>query len=266
MNVPKLGRRGFLQVLGATVGAAALATKASAYDLASLYKDPFLTIPAWTSIPSLKRYPSSGTFDLHDMAYVGGPIGLNPAGDFSRGVVTFYWTIDAAGEHVCGVQGMHLTSSIPSLAELRLPNRGPYLFVTYQPYAGPNPLAASLFGTNVGGKQPLLCGDTILIDEQEKTLAAATLNTAVPPAIVPMLLPIYPCDYFAGEVRVYFAAPTGVKATLQGADLTDQFWILEEFGPGRFTTIVPLGTWGIVINNPTLSPITYTLSVTPLIT
>lgn len=213
---------------------------------------PFLAIAAWTNHSGTTRYPSTCTYDLAGEKYLAGVIGLNPAGTPSRGVVTFYWTTDAAGDNIVGTQGMHVSSSIPSMAELRMLNRGPYLHFTYEAFVGPNPLAANLFTTNNGGNQPLLCGDTILIDEQDATLAA---NTSVP---------IYPDDYFAGEGRLYLSAPANVKVTIHGVDLTDQFWPLDCVSPGSYTTVFPIGTWLAVVSNSNGSAITYTLAVTPL--
>ena len=53
---------------------------------------------------------------------------------------------------------------------------------------------------------PLLCGDTILHEEIDKDMPA---NTA---------WAIYPCDYFAGTVGVYFDAVTadGVPVPVHG--------------------------------------------------
>ncbi len=218
------------------------------------FGSPFLSIDAWkahTPVRTVTRYPTTGTYALYDWSYLGGPIGLNPEGEPSRGVVTFYWTADKAGSHIVGVQGMNLSSLIVSMNELRLLNRGPYLYMTYEPFVGPNGLAARLFGTLVGGTQPALLGDTILIDEQDRTLAAGCTETW------------YPCDYFAGEGRLYLSAPAGCSVSVHGADLTDQFWLLDSMGPGSCSTIFPLGTWLVVVHNPTPAAVSYTVAVTP---
>jgi hypothetical protein len=215
----------------------------------------FMQVPAWTTMQSGKtRYPDKGTYDLSNFKYLAGQIGLRPDGPAGRGTATFFWTSDAAGDHIVGVQGMPLASLIVSQNQLRIPNQGPYFYMTYQPFSGPSNLAANLFGSNVGSPNQQIPGDTILIDDKDKPLTARTATT------------IYPDDYFAGSARVYFSAPAGVNATIYGDDLTDQFWPLDSMGSGSMTTIVPLGTWMIVVYNSTSAPVKYTLSVTPSVT
>jgi hypothetical protein len=149
---------------------------------------------------------------------------------------------------------MNLNSLIVSQNLLRMPNQGPYLYMTFKPFVGPCPLAANLFASNVGSSLQEIPADTILTDEKDQTLNARTSTT------------IYPDDYFAGPVRAYLSAPAGVSATFYGADLTDQFWALDSMGPGSVTTITPMGTWMTVITNNTYAPVKYTLSVTPSVT
>ncbi len=218
----------------------------------SLYSDPFLHIPAWTDHTAEVRYPLTGSYSVCEWSHVGGVIGLDPSGAVSHGVLTFLWTMDEAGDQIVGVQGINISSQIVSLNQLRIIHQGPYLHLTYQPFVGANPLAATLFNTTIGSPQPELAGDTILIDEKDRPLAAQTSEA------------IYPCDYFAGQVRVYLGGPATLKATLYGADLTDQFWPLDIFAANvPVTTIVPLGSWMIVVSNPTPAAATYTLAVTP---
>lgn len=217
-----------------------------------LYAPPFLQVPAWTNVTQRARYPIYGTYNLSDSHFIGGIAGLDPSGPVSHGVLTFFWTIDAAGQQIVGVQGLNLSSLIVSTNQLRIPNQGPYLYVTYQPFVGPNPLALNLFGTNVGNVLQHIPGDTILLNEHNRTLGPYAATA------------IYPCDYFAGEARLYLSAPAGVRATVYGADLTDQFWPLDATGPGSLTTITPMGTWLVVISNSTGSAVSYTVAVTPL--
>lgn len=219
----------------------------------SLFAAPFLEVPAWTPIAAPMRYPATGTFDVSGWRYVGGVFGLNPSGEHSRGTLTLFWTTDADGQHIVGPQGIHHTSLIPSLNQLRLPNQGPYLYAIYHPFVGPNPLHANLFLTDVGHPLQEIPGDTILVDERNRELAAHTSE------------PIYPCDYFAGGSECYFAAPQDVTAMLYGADLTDQFWPLRPITPGSQRIVTPLGTWFIVVSNANAGPVTYTLAVTPLL-
>lgn len=214
---------------------------------------PFLQLSAWTNVAHTTRYPAAGTFDVSDFPYVGGVIGLNPLGDVSHGVATFFWTSDASGLNIVGVQGMNLSSLIVSLNQLRLPNLGPYLYLTYQPVLGSNPVSATLFGVKSGMPLPEWPGDTILIDERDQPLAPHADTTW------------YPDDYFAGPVRLYLAAPEGVTVTVYGADLLDQFWPLDALTNGSLTTIAPMGTWLVVVSNSTSGSVTYTVSATPLV-
>lgn len=218
-----------------------------------LQAQPVLQLSAWTNISQMTRYPAVGTYNVSSAKYVGGVIGLNPLGPLSHGIVTFFWSSDAAGEQIVGVQGMNLSSQIVSLNQLKVPNLGPYLYLTYQPIIGPNALAVNLFGTNIGTILPEWPGDTILIDEKNQTLAPETATA------------IYPCDYFAGPVRLSLMAPAGVTVTLYGADLTDHFWPLESLTNGSATTITPMGTWLVVVSNATSGSITYTIAATPLL-
>jgi hypothetical protein len=224
----------------------------------------FRPIAAWTPMSGQNRWPSLGTvdevgrpmrtYDLHSQPYIGGVIGLNPSGDVSRGVITFFWTFDAVGEHIVGTQGMHIASPIPSMAELRLLNRGPFVYMTYQAFSGTNGLSATMFSTDVGGPQPLMCGDTILIEDIDQPVVANATKT------------IYPCDYFAGQVGVYFDAPPAARATIYGVNLTNDNRKVDVISPGSAITIVPVGTWFVVVWNPTPAPIRYTLAMVPLLT
>lgn len=225
---------------------------------------PFMLVDAWNEhapVRTVTRYPAEGSaYPLREWSHIGGFIGLNPKGPPTRGVATFFWTRDPEGLRIVGVQGMHLTSQIVSNAELRTLGRGPYLYVNYESWMGPDGPdglatgpAADLYGTNAAGAQPYLIGDTILITERDRPLAAATSEA------------IYPCDYFAGEVQLSFSAPAGVFARVYAADLTDVFYPLgQPMAPGEDRrTIVPMGTWMVVTSNPTGAPIAYTLVVTP---
>lgn len=212
----------------------------------------FLQVPAWSNISTTTRYPTVGTYDVSDVSNIGGIIGLySGSGAVSHGVVTFFWTLDSAGTEIVGVQGMNLSSLIVSTNQLRLPNLGPYVYITYKPIIGPNQIAVKLFGTNDSNRLPEIPGDTILIDES-RTLAAHTAVT------------FYPDDYYAGWARVYLNAPAGVTATIYGADLTDQFWPLDQLSNGSMTTITPLGTWLVVVYNSNPQSVTYSIEVTPM--
>jgi hypothetical protein len=225
---------------------------------AQMFGSPFLQIPAWTEHAAVTRYPASGAYDVSAWHYIGGMIGIDPEGPHSRGTVTFFWTADPQGNSIVGVRSLPLSSAIPSTNELRTMNRGPYLYLTYQPWfqhlTGPNRIAATLFGTQTGTSSTeiqLVPGDNILIDERDRPL---TLRES-----------IYPAGYYGGEVQLYFDAPPGVTVTIYGFDLTDQWWPLDSFKqPGTYRTVVPAGTWFAFVYNSTGQPVRYTLAVTPL--
>jgi hypothetical protein len=236
----------------------------------SQFGDPFLqSAPGWTQVPVETRWPSANaqttTYDVSEYRNVGGAIGLNPEGPVSHGTVTFRWTSDAAGTRQVGVQGIPLTSLIVSNYQLNIPNLGPYLHVEYKPYVGPNPITLNLSGTNVDRTLP---GDTILIEDTDRVVGAQATYT------------VYPCDYFAGTVGLYFEAvrtemigglPALVpvpdaRATFYAVNLTDDNRKMLAMGPGRATAITPMGTWFCVIWNPLTVPITYTLAAVPLLT
>jgi hypothetical protein len=166
-------------------------------------------------------------------------------------VVTLFWTTDVDGHHIVGVEGLSLSSLIVSTNQLRVPNLGPRLYLTYQPFVGTNPLAANLFGTNAPSAMPAIPGDTILIDEV-RTIPANSTQV------------FYPADYFAGYTRVWLQAPPGVMVTMYASDLTLQWWPLETFTNGAVTTITPMGTWMVVVWNANHEPVDYALAVTPL--
>jgi hypothetical protein len=224
---------------------------------AQLFGAPFLQIPAWTEHTTMTRYPASGTYDVGDWHYIGGMIGIDPEGPHSRGTVTFFWTSDQGGQNIVGVRSLPLSSAIPSTNELRTMNRGPYLYLTYQPWlghlTGPNRIAATLFGTQTGTSSTeiqLVPGDNILIDEKDRPL---TLRES-----------IYPAGYYGGEALLYFSAPEGVTATLYGFDLEDKWWPLDAFKQsGTYRTVVPNGVWFVFVHS-TIGPTKYTLAVTPL--
>jgi hypothetical protein len=217
----------------------------------------------------LAHYPALGsetkTYPVSEYRNVGGAIGLDPEGPFSRGTIKFRWTSDAAGERQVGAQGIPMTSLIISNYLLNIPNLGAYLRVEYKPYFGPNPITMNLFGTNVDRTLP---GDTILIEDTDRAVGAQATYT------------VYPCDYFAGQVSVYFEAVrteviAGVPAlvpvpearvTFYAVNLTDDNRKMLTMGPGRASVITPMGTWFCVVWNPLTVPITYTLAVVPLLT
>jgi hypothetical protein len=221
----------------------------------SLIGPPFLqSAPGFRAAPEL-RYPAiddpnGPTYDVGAYRNLAGVIGLDPNGPVSHGMMCFRWTSDAAGERQTGVQGFPLTSLIPSMAQLNLPNLGRYCYVDYTPQVGPNALAVSLFGTQIDRTLP---GDTFLIED----MAQEVVTTKT----------IYPADYCAGEVGVFFEASTALaRATIYGVNLTDDSRRLDVLPPGRWRTITPMGTWFVVVWNPTPAPITYTLAMTPLLT
>jgi hypothetical protein len=224
-----------------------------------MFGSPFLQVPAWTEHTTTVRYPASGTYDVSAWHYIGGMIGIDHFGPHARGTVTFFWTVDPAGTQIVGVRSLPLSSAIPSTNELRTMNRGPYLYLTYQPWfqhlTGPNRMAATLFGTQTGTSSveiQLVPGDNILIDERDRPL---TLRES-----------IYPAGYYGGEVQLYFHAPPGVTVEIYGFDLTDQWWPLDSFAKsGTYRTVVPAGTWFAFIHD-TQGPrdVRYTLAVTPL--
>ncbi len=234
----------------------------------NLHQDPFLTIGApWAPMPQTKvRYPSANalvpTYDLRTVSHLGGVIGLNPEAPLSAGTVTFRWTSDAAGEHIVGTQGIPLTSGIVSMNELRLPNRGPFLYLTYQPFQGVNLLSANLFGTNVPCRLPQWPGDTLLFTEYGRPLA---------PTLPGQGETLYPDDYFAGECFVFFDAwdqQTGKKVagpcvTFHAADLTNVWYQFGAAPIGQTRIVAPIGSWSAMIHNPTDAAIAYALTVTP---
>jgi hypothetical protein len=224
---------------------------------AQLFGPSFLEIPAWTEHTTVTRYPASGTYDVREWHYIGGMIGIDHFGPHARGTVTFFWTVDPQGTQIVGVRSLPISSAIFSTNEIRTMNRGPYLYLTYQPWfrdlPGPHKMAMTLFGTNAGLSQTeiqLPPGDNILIDERDRPL--------------PVMESIYPAGYYGGEVLLYFQAPEGVTATVYGFDLTDQWWPLDEFKrAGSYRTVVPNGVWFVFVHS-TIGPTKYTLAVTPL--
>lgn len=232
-----------------------------------------LNVPAWTKLSNKTTYPTSGTYDVSQYRYLGGFVGLEP-GETSAGVVTFDWYKDRAGTELVGVQGLPVSSLIVSTAQLRVPNLGPYVKVTFTPFtqpypekcaAGGCPFAMRLFGTNRPSLLPLIPGDSILID------TVPTPEPGVVPKVVPEVVPpetstaIYPDDYFTGPVRLFLESSPGVTATLYGTDLTGENWPLDKLSAsGSTTTFAPFGTWFVVVSNPTTSPAGVTLAATPL--
>lgn len=226
----------------------------------SLYAEPFLQAGApWEVVGAsgpcgCTRYPATGTYDVGALPYIGGAIGLNPQSTYSLGVAVFHWTTDPDGAHQVGPQGITLASGIPSLAQLRLPNQAPYLYLTVTPLVGLNELHANLYLTGVPSPVPELPADTMLVTERH-TLAA---NTSVG---------VWSADYFAGEALWLLQAPVGVYVTIYNVDLEGHFYPTDAMpaGPSRMTTL-PMGAWLIVVSNPTPNEVSYVATVTPLLT
>ena len=218
-------------------------------------------VPAWTPQSTLLRMPATGATCIGDYAYLGGSAGLNPNGDTSRGTLTLKWTTDAFASQEIGNQSLPLASLIVSQNQLRLPNLGPCVYLTYTPYVGTNGLALTLSGTNAASPWPEIAGDTILID--------ATLT--IPPNTS---VGVYPDDYFAGQVRfaINCDQPNGY-VSVYARDLTDQYWWLDATPTGlaanttgAITSAAPLGTWWTVASNASANQATCRLSATPLLT
>lgn len=216
---------------------------------------PVLDLPGYNHVAELTRWPAAEedppTVDVSSSPYLGGIVGLDPEAAHHTGTVILKWTTDLGGTRQVGTQGIPLTSLIISNAELSIRNRGPYLYMTYQPYTGDSFLTANLFGMDTGDRQLLHCGDTILVEEMNKALGSYT-STAV-----------YPADYFAGDVDVTLWAPEGVTVRLVEVNLTNDNRDCNWMGPGSRRMIVPVGTWFMVISNATPNTIYYTLAVTP---
>jgi hypothetical protein len=223
----------------------------------SMFGPSLWSMFGWNTVATKTRYPATGTFDVSSFSHLAGCVGLGPdQTNHCRGALIAYWTSDPEGTHIVGVWGQQLTSLIVSNNILRIPNEGPYLYFTFEPFFGQCQMTVNLFGTNAAHWQSSIPGDTILIDDADPM----TICT-VPPNTVHTT---YPCDYFAGDVGIYFDAPAGVQAWVGGFDYLDQMWILDKFpGAGRYRSIVPVGAWFMSIYNTTTATIKYALTVTP---
>lgn len=223
----------------------------SAAQSASAQPTAALTIPAWTTITTPTRYPATGTIDVSG-SYLGGYVGLQPYVNVAFGTLTLFWTFDSAGTQIATVQGISLASMIESTNQLNLPRLAPHLYFTYTPTYGESHVAALLYGTSVGSVLPEIPGDTILIEEERQPLTAAGYKT------------VYPCDYWAGEMRAYLVAPAGTIATLYEVNLTGQWRPSDVIKAGESKTMVaPMGAWFFFVQGAPNA--TYTFTVTPLV-
>ena len=115
-------------------------------------------------------------------------------------------------------------------------------------------MAARLFGTSSSSPTPLLAPDTMLYTEQNRPLPAQGHET------------LYPDDYFAGPVRVFFQAPPGWTLTMYAADLELKWYPADRMGPGSGLWVAPFGAWFVFVENRTGAAGAYSLTVTPQVT
>lgn len=214
-----------------------------------------LDIPAWT--PPAAGGEVWGPLDTSGFLYLGGILGLQPlqqGGAAQTAGVYFTWYLDPATSENVGSLTFSLSNLIPSTAQLRLPNLGPYVTFEADPVTGACPLAAKLFGTNRPYTLPLVPPDPILIDESNIAIAANHTDTW------------YPDDYYAGPTEIYFYANGEITWNMYGIDNLGQNWpIAGGYAGGRqvnWNVLAPPGAWFITVSNSdTLAAHQYNLAV-----
>lgn len=211
-----------------------------------------LELPAWTSLSSPTRIPANGTCDVSSYEYLAGYLGLRSfyggGGDWSQSVAELFWTRDAAGEQVVTEQPITLHAGIQSLGQFSLPSLAPYVYVIIQPVNGLNATAMSMRGSHTLSPWPTVLGDTLLITQTG--ICNGDGGTT-----------FYPADYWAGPTQIYFAGGSAIE--LFSYDLTYQKYVVDKHGPGTFTTVTPMGTWGVYL---TCAPgANYAVTATPML-
>jgi hypothetical protein len=227
---------------------------------ASLQSPMRLNVPAYTDVGHA-TYPAVGTLDVSGYDSVAGILGLCPTGQnwqgvncpFSNGEITLRWYDDPAGaEGQVGVQGLPLTSLIPSNAQLSIPNQGDYLRVEFEcfPRGSTCPLFMRLRGTNRAARVPLSTPDTLLVEDEDQPFDACNGTCRT----------VYPADYYTGPMHAFLAAPAGTTVTLYVFNLELVPRRAGVYGPGMFELRTP-GTFFFFVSGP--AGTRYTLTVTP---
>ena len=209
--------------------------------------------------PALLNTTNVGTpyapsaLDVSRYSHVGFFIGQQAVPQF----ITFEWFLDPALTQQCGQQFFVMDPSINAPMQGHYANLGPFLSVTANCIPNPGHFTGLFWASNRDVGYPITPNHPVLIDQQNVTIGATTT------------IDIYPQDYYAGPVTVWFSTDFAAGAFRIFYENVSASWdilvqiALSATGDNRLTTIVPAGAWRCDAINSGGAAGHYYLTVTP---
>lgn len=220
--------------------------------------DNYDTPVEWSQTLTSASSPiNSPALDTSRFAYLGGYIQCT-AGTM---LVLITWCADQALTTQLGSRRFVLSGSIGALAQLRLPNLGPFVQITVQSAAGGSyTVAAQVILTNRVHPLEFIPENALLIDQQGTTLGAnATVTTFIG-------------DYYAGPVSMFVSSGQIFNVTAQYITITGATHaFFQEANQAanvafNFGFVAPPGAWNVAVANTTAVATVFFLAVTPSVT
>lgn len=199
----------------------------------------------------------SPVLDVSRFAY----LGMNIAALLGQPQVNLAWYLDAQATIACGTRVFALDTNISGNAHARILNLGPFVQITIARVTAPQYyLQIQAYATNRVYPFEFIPTNPVILSQQNVAIGAG-INANV-----------YPVDYYAGPVNVWFdAAYANGGVSLQYLNQSGTW----EFNDERVTTAVgvytyqmvtPPGAWRLVVGNNTGGASSYYLVVTPSLT
>lgn len=195
--------------------------------------------------------------DVSRFAYLGG----RDLSQTQPSTVTLQWFSDVASSSLLGNRTFQLSPLIQDAAQYRLPNLGPFVTASWSTLTGANlNHTVTLIGTNRSHPLEFIPTNPILLDDQGASLAANQTVT------------LYPQDYYAGPLAMYFAPSVASDLALEilnASNVWDTFWSQPGATPvagGSIldtSTVTPAGAWRVQIINTTASAGTFSITLIP---
>ena len=201
-----------------------------------------LTMPLVSNLQDVSRY-----------AYV--------AGTFDCGLgqiqIEFDWFLDGQASAAIGKRIIMVDANIAAIAQIRLPNLGPFLQITLTPVTANPECAWQFIASNRVYPLEMIPVHPVLIALQGQAInAGATLN-------------LYPVDYYSGPVAVWYDPTfTTGNCDLQYLTTSGTWAYIDQLshttnGNNDRQWVVPTGAWRLTVGNTSAGNSSFFLGVTP---
>lgn len=183
---------------------------------------------------------TTGTLDVSRWAYVAGLDSLGAGSAYA----TYSWYADSAASNLVGQMIIPLTANCGA-AQLRLPNLGPFLKISWTaPLAQQFSHQSVLFGTNRFHPLSFIPIRGMLVNSQGQAVGA---NSSIQ---------VYPVSYYAGPILIQVDPTFASAEVVLQVMLTDASWVTGDIlfpaanASSDYRTIAPFGAWRLnVLNN-----------------